>query len=191
MEHDDRLLADRRKALEEAFFQKQNEKLKAKLRAATEREASRRELRGAFPLAKDEVIERFIDHGLDVEAVSALGLVPCVMVAWADGELGEREREAVLAAARENGLDPSSRPYALLASWLAEPPSAELIDLWSHYVLAACKGLTPDERSRMRERVVSLAQAVARATGGFLGFGDKISDAEQVILDRIEQAFRG
>lgn len=191
MEQDDRLLADRRRALEEAFFQKQNEKLKAKLKAAQEREASRCELREAFPHAKGEVIDRFIDHGLDVEAVSALGLVPCVMVAWANGEVGDREREAVLAAARENGLDPSSRPYSLLASWLAEQPSAALIDLWSHYVVAVCKGLEPDERSRMRERVVGLAQAVARATGGFLGFGDKISDAEQVVLDRIDQAFRG
>jgi len=191
MEHDDRLLANRRKALEEAFFQKQNEKLKAKLRVATEREASRCELRGAFPHAKDEVIERFIDHGLDVEAVSALGLVPCVMVAWANGELGQREREEVLAAARENGLDPSGKPYTLLASWLVEQPSASLIDLWSHYVVAVCKGLSPDEQTRMRERVVGLAQAVARATGGFLGFGDKISDAEQRVLDRIEQAFRG
>lgn len=190
MEHDERVLADRRKALEEAFFQRQNEKLKAKLKAAQEREAARRELQEAFPNAPGEILDRFVDQGLDVEAVSALGLVPCVMVAWAEGRIGEREREAVLAAARESGLQPGGKPYALLAGWLAGKPSPSLIDLWSHYVAALCKGLTPEERDRVRERVVGIARGVAGASGGFLGLGSKVSEEEEAILSRIEEAFR-
>lgn len=190
MEQDERVLADRRKALEEAFFKKQNEKLKAKLKAEAEREAARSELHAAFPHAPGEILDRFIEHGLDTEAVSALGLVPCVMVAWAEGRVGEREREAVLALARESGLRPGGKPYTLLAGWLAEQPSPSLIDLWSHYAAALCKGLTPDECERLRDRIVGLARRVARVSGGFLGLGDRVSDAEAAVIGRIEQAFR-
>lgn len=190
MDHDERVLADRRKALEEAFFKKQNEKLKSKLREAREREAERSELRKAFPHAPGEILDRFIEHGLDTEAVAALGLVPCVMVAWASGRVGEREREAVLARARESGLEPGGKPYTLLAGWLAEPPSASLVDLWSHYAGTLCKGLTPEECDRLRERIVAIARDVARVSGGFLGLGDRISDDEAAVIARIEQAFR-
>lgn len=188
MDQDDRVLADRRRALEEAFFAKQNEKLKAKMRASQEREKALQELRAAFPHGSGELFERLIEQGLDVEAVSALSLVPCVMVAWADGHVGDGEREVVLAAARENGIEPGSKPYTLLAGWLVEKPSPSLVDLWCGYVGAACAMLGPAERDRLRERVAGLARAVARATGGFLGIG-KISDEEEAVLTRIEQAF--
>ncbi|MCC6640782.1 MAG: hypothetical protein IT386_06440 [Deltaproteobacteria bacterium] len=190
MDHDERVLADRRRALEEAFFKKQNEKLRAKLAAEKEREAARRELHAAFPNAPGEILDRFIEHGLDTEAVAALGLVPCVMVAWAGGRVGEREREAVLALARDNGLAPGGKPHTLLAGWLTEQPSASLVDLWSHYVAALCKGLTPAERDRVRDRIVGLSREVARTSGGFLGLGDRVSDEEAAVIERIEQAFR-
>ncbi len=106
MERDERVLSDRRKALEEEFFRKQNEKLKEEIRAKQDRERVRKELADAFPHAAPETRDRFVDEGLDAEAVSALALVPCVMVAWADGQVGEKERNAVLTAAREHGLEP-------------------------------------------------------------------------------------
>jgi hypothetical protein len=189
MERDERVLSDRRKALEEEFFRKQNEKLREEMRAKRDRENARKELAEAFPHARPEMRDRFVDEGLDAEAVSALALVPCVMVAWADGEVGDKEREAVLAAAREHGLEPGTKPHTLLSGWLGEQPSSSLIDLWAHYVEAVLSGLGPEERERLRERVVTLARDVARATGGFLGI-KKISAAEEAILLRIEEAFR-
>lgn len=189
MDQDDRVLADRRKALEEDFFRKQNEKLKAKLKAEREREQARAELRQAFPNAPDDALDRLIDHGLDVDAAAALAIVPCVMVAWAEGDVSDREREAVLAAAGEHGLSPGGRAYEFLSRWLADAPSPALMELWSHYVAALCKGLTAEERARLRDRVVGGARDVARATGGFLGLGSKISDAEAAVLAKVEAAF--
>jgi hypothetical protein len=189
MDHDERVLADRRKALEEAFFQKQNEKLKAKARAGQEREESRRDLLAAYPNAGPELLDRLLDQGLDVEAVAALGLVPAVMVAWANGRAGDREREAVLAAAREIGLHAGTKPYVLLAGWLAERPSPSLMELWSHYAASICKGLEPDQKARLRDRVVEAARLVAQATGGFLGVG-KISEAEEAVIRGVEDVFR-
>ncbi len=189
MEQDDRVLADRRKALEEDFFRKQNEKLKAKLKADRDREQMRGELRQAFPHAPEALLDRLIDHGLDVDATAALAIVPCVMVAWAEGDVGERERDAVLAAARDHGLALDGKPYMLLSRWLSEPPSPALMELWSQYVAALCKGLTAEERVRLRDRVVGGAKDVARATGGFLGLGSKISDAEAQVLAKVEAAF--
>ena len=190
MSSDERLLSDRRRALEEAFFQKQNEKLKVRMRVEKERAEARRELQEAFHFQDQALLDRLIDQGLDVEAVSALGLVPAVMVAWANGKAGEAERDVVLRTAAADGIKPGSKPYALLSGWLVEQPSPSLIELWSRYVDAICKDLPPDEVTRIRDRVMGLARHVAEATGGFLGLGSKISAKEQAMLKRLEEAFR-
>jgi hypothetical protein len=190
MSSDDRVLSDRRRALEEAFFRKQNEKLKAKMRAEKERAEARRELQAAFEFQDQALLDHLIDQGLDVEAVAALGLVPAVMVAWANGRVGDAEREVVLRTAAADGIAPGSKPYALLSGWLVEQPSSTLIELWSRYVGVICQDLPPPEVARIRDRVMGLARHVAEATGGFLGLGSKISAKEDAMLKRLEQAFR-
>ena len=183
-------MADRdskRESLEEEFFARQNAKLKEKLKVQLGREQARQDLTAAYPNLSPALTERFLDHGMDVEAVAALGLVPLVMVAWADGEVSEQERAAILggrpARTRWNRI---SRDAGRMAS----PTSLAA----GHRALAAlCGGgrrdLSPPEREQLQTGVLRLAEDVAKAAGGFLGLGSKISKQEQAVLDEIRRAF--
>ena len=179
---------ERGTSLEEEFFARQNAKLKEKLKEKLERDQAREALTAAYPNLGPALTERFLDHGMDVEAVAALGLVPLVMVAWADGEVSEKERAAVLTAVGERGLA-GTKSHAMLGEWLRERPSPQVVEHWRHYVAAASRDLSPPEREQLRSGVLRLAEDVAKATGGFLGLGSKISKQEQAVLDEISRAF--
>ncbi len=187
----DEILGDRHRALDEEFFKRENELLRRQLRARLESDSNRRALAESSGIAHPEVLDRLVRLGLDGETVVALGLVPLIDVAWADGRMDEKERLALLSAAREKGIDDASPAGLLLASWLSAPPPAKLRDVWIEYVRALCRKLDPKERTELRDDLLGRARAVAEAAGGFLGLGSKVSPKEQQELARLEAAFEG
>ena len=118
------MLDDRRVALEEAFFRKENERLRERLRAERERESTRRALAGEVGLEDKALLDRLVELGIRVDTVEALVLVPLAMVAWADGKMDAREREAVLRGAEASGIAPGSPAYQLLDTWTIAAPAA-------------------------------------------------------------------
>jgi hypothetical protein len=187
----DPLLGDRRRALEEEFFARENEKLRQQLRAKMESQAHREGLAKASGISHPDVLDHLVMLGLDAQTVIALGLVPLIDVAWADGKMAERERLAVLSAAREKGIDDASPAGLLLASWLSAPPPPKLREVWIDYVRALCRELSPLERGELRDDLLGRARAIAESAGGFLGLGSKVSPEEQQELARLEAAFAG
>ena len=185
----DDFLGDRRRALEEEFFRKENEKLRQQLRAKMESQKHREGLAKASGISHPEVLDHLVKLGLDAETVIALGLVPLIDVAWADGKMDEKERLAVLSAAREKGVDDASPAGLLLAGWLSAPPAPKLRQAWIDYVRALCQKLDAKEQAELRDDLLGRARAVAEAAGGFLGLGSKVSSREQQELARLEAAF--
>src|SRR3990172_10712901 len=118
----DEILGDRRRALEEEFFARENQKLRQQLRARMESQANREGLAKASGISHPEVLDHLAKLGLDAETVIALGLVPLIDVAWADGKMDEKERLAVLSAAREKGVDDASPAGVVFAGWGSAPP---------------------------------------------------------------------
>jgi hypothetical protein len=183
------ILGDRKKALEEEFFRKENERQRAALQARKQREESAGALREAG-IADEAMIGRLQDLGVDAAAIAALELVPLVEVAWADGTLDERERAAVLRAAREAGVTDDKPGFVLLESWLSQAPEPHLLETWSAYVGGLCEQLAPEARRTFREQLLGRARVVAKAAGGFLGIGT-VSAKEQAVLAALERAFGG
>ncbi len=185
----DEFLGDRKKALEESFFAKENARLVEKLKAAREKAEAKRELASVTGISEDSVLDRMVDLGVGPDTWAAMSLVPLVEVAWADGNVKEAERRAVLAAAEANGVDPNGPGYELLQNWLESRPDARLFATWGEYVVGLCEDLTPAEREAMRDVVLGRARAVAEAAGGILGLVNKVSPEEKVVLGSIEKAF--
>ena len=183
------VLDDRRKALEDAFFKKEGEKLKAKLQESREREAIKKALAESAGIRDEDLLERLCDLKISAETVAALSLVPLVEVAWADGKMDRQEIEAILRAAEESGVKPGSPAYELLDLWTKEPPGPSLIEAWREYIGAVCAELSAEQRWRLEESVVGRAQAVAAAAGGFLGIG-KISSEETQVLEALHAPFK-
>ncbi len=183
------LLEDRRKALEEAFFRKESDRLRARLQEKRDREARKKALGEASGIHDDDLLSRLIAIGIEAETVAALSLVPLVQVAWADGKMDERERDAILRGARTSGIEEGSASDGMLELWTRERPPAELMSAWKSYIGEVLQELSAEQRWRLEETLIGRARAVAEAAGGFLGIA-KISSPEESVLEEMKRAFK-
>lgn len=182
-------MQDREKALEEEFFRKKEQETLARLREKKARERSLAELRELSGIRDEAVLEKLVEAGVDAHTLMAFTLVPLVVVAWADGSVKDAEREAVLNAAHAAGVGEGSAPYETLERMLRERPSPKLFSAWQEYAAALNRDLPEVDRARVAADVTTRAREVAESAGGFLGVGG-VSDAEEAVLRKIEEAFR-
>ena len=184
----DDFLGDRKKALEESFFAKQNAQLLDQMRSDREKLAAIDALARVSNIDDQKILHALVEQGVDTATWAALSLVPLVEVAWADGEVQPKERDAILAAAAEHGIQPGTPSHDLLESWLETPPGAQLFATWGAYVVGLAAQLSPPVRTAMRAEIAERARKVAEAAGGILGIGS-VSESEKRALDRVEQPF--
>ena len=187
MPQNDDILREQSKNLEDEFFRREDQKLLARLQEMRKAELSREELTKATGISKPEVIDRLLHLGIQVETLAALSIVPLVEVAWADGSLDAKERAAVLEHASEGGITKGSPAYALLEAWLQHRPTPKLHEAWKQLVIAIREQIGADEAARLRGEILERARSVARASGGVLGMGSKVSSAEAAILAELER----
>jgi len=179
------------RALEEAFFARENARLLEQLRAKAQHEQRRTALREVIRIPDEQLVDHLLELGLGPETVLAVTMVPLAMVAWADGAVHPKEREAILRAAEDNGIAPGSIARQLLEGWLTQPPGAKLVDAWKRYVAAIWPSLSPHEHDEIRQSGLERARSVAEAAGGFLGLGSHVSAKERTTLDEIAKVLAG
>ncbi len=177
------------KSLEDAFFAQKDARVLERMRSRASREECRKALRDATGIDDAAFLDRMIDQGMAPETVMAIRLVPLVCVAWADGEMDDREREAILKASKQKGTRIDETARELLEGWLDRSPGPQMMALWKGYVRRLQEQLNDDQKRQMRDNLVGLAREVAQSAGGFLGLGSKISAAEQTVLDDLESVF--
>ncbi len=175
--------------LEEAFFAKENARLLQEMRTKTAKEERREMLRGVLRIQDEAFLDRLILLGVGPETAMALRLIPLVTVAWADGHMDDREREAILSAAREQGLVAEDMARQVLKDWLEQKPDPRLLSLWKDYVGHIWNHFTDDEKLQMRQNLLTTAEEIANAAGGFLGLS-KISAAEKEVIEDLQRALR-
>ena len=175
--------------LEEAFFAKENTRLLEQMRAKTEQADRREMLRQVVRIQDEAFLDRLILLGIGPETAMALRLIPLVTVAWADGHMDDREREAILSAAREQGLASDDMARQVLKDWLEQKPDPRLLSLWKDYVGHIWNHFTDDEQLQMRQNLLTTAEQVANAAGGFLGLS-KISAAELEVLEDLKKVLQ-
>ena len=182
-------LNDRGRALEEAFFAKQNEQLRQRLHQAGGEKAKRDAFAAASGITDDAVLDKLMGMGIGVETLAAVSLVPLVLVAWADGSIDARERDAVLAGAAESGMGQGDASRSLLDGWLAKRPTPELLATWKGYIGAMSASMDAGAKASLKRELLGRARTVAEATGGMLGIGRRVSASEETVLRDLETAF--
>src|SRR5262245_44637170 len=131
---DEKIFSDRRQALEDAFFRKEEAKKLEAMRKQLAKVTHRDELRSLSGMTDDDVLDKLAELGVGGDTVVALTIIPLIHVAFADGTLEEAEEKAIVKAARERGIVEGTPAHKMLASWLADPDVAGLFDAWSGYV---------------------------------------------------------
>jgi len=184
-------LVDRKQALEESFFAKENARLLDKLKADKGKQATKESLSEVSGIVSDDILEKLCELGIESDTWAAVSIAPLVEVAWADGKIEASEREAVLSAAEANGMTNGSPGYLLLESWLTHRPDGRLLEVWGAFIVRLCSELADHERGALKKQLLGRARSVAEAAGGFLGLGNKVSAEEEVVLAELSKAFDG
>ena len=179
----------RRNELEEKFFAQRDMELLQALREKAATQGRKKALADASGIQDEDLIEQLDQFGVSGETLAALSLVPLIAVAWADGAIDAKERQAVLAAAEQKGMEKDHAGYQLLQRWLEQKPDVKLLEVWRVYVGALSPTLSDTARDALKEDLLGRARAVAAAAGGLLGLGNKVSKSEQAVLTELEGAF--
>jgi hypothetical protein len=181
-------LEERGKALENQFYDQENKAKLAAMKEKLDSQSTREDLRKASGMTDDKVLDKLVELGLRSNTIAALSLVPLIEVAWADGEIQDNERTAILQGAHGKGLESGTDGYELLQTWLKSRPDPALFDAWESYIKALASQLNDEQNRLLKNQIVGFAKMVAAAAGGFLGIG-KVSADEEKALGRIEAAF--
>ena len=177
--------ASRAKALENVFFHKVDAEMLASLRSQLHAGQDLAELAAASGIRDRQLLRELIDLGITAENLLVLWLVPLTQVAWADGSVDLKERQAVEEAMADAGFASDSPAWKLLESWLDHPPSEDVLEAWREYATTLIHRTNPDQRVHLEHELLGRARDVARAAGGALNLG-AVSRAEETVLRQIE-----
>lgn len=177
------------KSLEDLFFLEQDKILIERLHRLEKMKETKEAIAKVSGITNEDVLQRLVELDIRPETVASLALVPLIAVAWADGKMDEGEKAAVLEAARKSFVAKDSLDLDLLRQWMEHKPSPRLLDAWRHYIEGLCEQLSKEQRTALKKDLIGHASQVAKTTGGFLGLGNKISQAEKEMLEKLESAF--
>ena len=100
--------------LEEEYFGKKEFALLEKLKGVFQKKVDKESIRKAASVTDEELLDRMVEIQLNGEMMAAFQLYPLVEIAWADGDLSEKEARSVLAAAERHGVRPGTKGYEML-----------------------------------------------------------------------------
>ncbi|MEM6553136.1 MAG: hypothetical protein AAF750_13545 [Planctomycetota bacterium] len=166
---------------EDQYFKKQNADARAKLREQLEAQAhdaaTHARLADEAELSDDVITTHLKQLGFDADTAPALHLVPLVEIAWADGDVSVPERIRILRIAEAHGIKPATPAADLLAALLESQPSDEFFTVVRQHLhdLLEAQDIHP-------HTLLELCQGVAKVSGGFFGFGDKVSEEEAAAI---------
>lgn len=180
---------DRARKMEELFFKKQDVELLERMRAERADKEISDQLMAASGIDNGPVIDALVSVGVTADSMTSVSMIPLVFVAWADRQMEDTEKVAILSAAASVGIKEGTASYQLLAVWLEHRPDHDLLDAWKGYIAAVQDKIEVVAGTQLKNSVLGRAEEVAKAAGGFLGLGNKVSDVERKVLDDLSAAF--
>ena len=180
-------LQRRGQALEDLFFQQRDNVLLERIRTQIVAKQAREALAKVCGISNEKVLKSLVKQGIAPGTLVALTMIPLVYVAWADGKIEAKERNALLKAANENGIRDDSPAFELLSSWLGTKPKPELLDGWKLYTTSLRCTLDSAAYGQVTTAILERTTEIAKSAGGILGLG-AISASEKKVLDNLEKA---
>jgi hypothetical protein len=181
------LLRERERGFEVDYFNKRDAKLIQKIRGRAHLQEVAAALAEKLQVDAPALLQRAAGLGLTRETGAALLVAPLVQVAWADGDVTDRERAVVLEIAATRGVVAGTPPHAQLLAWLQACPGAELFDTAIEIINMGFAVLPAAERANRVRAVLDACERVAEAAGelAMLGLRYGASGAEAAVLDTL------
>jgi hypothetical protein len=127
-----------------------------------------------------------LELGESDDMLAALELLPLFEIAWSDGRLDTAERELLLDAVQEAGIEPDSSSRRLVESWLRVEPPPDLHAAWRIHMMSrrSMHGGQRDDDAR-RTMLLRARDLIRRSGGAFRARA--ISSTERRVLEEIEE----
>ena len=181
--------ADRAHSLEEEYFHRKEREVIDKMRVRAAAEEQRRRLGEKAGVADEELLNDLQALGYTPETVMMLYLVPVIQTAWAEGGVSPKERDLIVKAARSRGITEGTPCDQQLQMWLTTRPSDEVFEKSLRAIRTLLQAQPENAREASEKDLLSLATAIASASGGIVGFG-AVSPEEQQILKHISDELK-
>ena len=182
-------LHERGKSMENLFFAEKDHELLQKMRDEIVALESREALKSASGIADTSVLTALSEIGITPESLTSVALIPLVAVAWSDNKMEEAEKAAILKAADAAGITVGSASYQTINTWLSKKPDSELLEAWKAYIGSLQTVLDAVSLMQLKKSILGRTEEVAKASGGLLGLGQKVSMSERKVLDELAAAF--
>ena len=175
-------LSNRKRALEEDYFQKKDRELIEKIKQQAKAQQELRELGERVGITDPEIGRELAELGFTPETVKLLPLVPVLEMAWAEGGVTPEERKMLVDLARARTIEEGSVADRQLAEWLDRRPDESVFRRSARLISAlfASGGrveITADD-------IINYCEAIAEASGGLFGIR-RVSSEERATLGRI------
>jgi hypothetical protein len=181
--------ADRGRSLEEEYFHRKEREVIDKMRVRAAADEQRRRLGEKAGVADEEVLRDLEALGYTPETVMMLYLVPVIQTAWAEGGVSPKERDLIVKAARSRGISEGTPCDQQLNMWLTTRPSDEMFEKSLRAIRTILQAQPESAREASETDLLSLATAIAGASGGIVGFR-AVSAEEQQILKHISDELK-
>ncbi len=181
--------AERGRSLEEEYFHRKERELIDKMRVRAAADDERRRLGEMAGVADEEVLSDLQALGYTPETVMMLYLVPVIQMAWAEGGVSQKERDLIVKAARSRGITEGTPCDQQLNLWLSTRPSDEMFEKSLRAIRTLLQAQPADARDASEKDLLSLATAIASASGGIVGFG-AVSAEERQMLSHINDELK-
>ena len=91
----------RERSFEAVYFSRKDEELVDKLKRVFHQKVDKQSIRDTTGVTDENLLDGLVELNLNGELMAAFNLLPIIEVAWADGEVDEKETRAVRAAAEK------------------------------------------------------------------------------------------
>jgi hypothetical protein len=181
------LLRERERGFETDYFNKHDAKLIQKIRERAHLQEVAAALAEKLRVDDPDLLQRVVRLGLTRETGAAILMAPLIQVAWADGDVTDRERAIVLELGGARGIVAGTPPHAQLLAWLQECPRPELFDAAIEIINVGFAVLPAVERAERVRAVLDACERVAEAARGVAMFGLRFSasSAEAAVLETL------
>jgi len=179
----------RNRSLEDMFFYEQDRRIIEQRKKLQKMNETKECLAKVSGIHDDAVLEKLVALDIRPETLATLIGIPLIEIAWADGEMDEKERKKLFEYAEKSGLRNKGLDPKIMSEWLKKKPDPALLKAWTQYMRTLCKQLSGAERKAFQEELMADALSIAQAAGGILGYA-KISAPERAMLKKLEGAFQ-
>jgi hypothetical protein len=179
----------RRQTLEDLFFAGRDQQLLEELKKHYAMVEQVEALAKVAKVSDRHALETLVECGIRPDNFPALAMVPLTAVAWADGQMHDTERRAILEAAAAAGIEPDTPACKLVHHMLEVHPDPALVDAWKHFIRASCHDLPRDVVELERSDTQDMLKLVAEANGGNMGFGNRVTVMKEAMMHDLLRAF--